>query len=148
MASLSIVRKVLWMIWTERVPSPSAAIRKQRSHVCGSERAEVHAAERRKDMQTQRVAVARECRGTRGPDDVLEPVFCEAFESPRLHGKGEARLSLRDQDRQLVSDVLSGLAVNRAADLPYDDPVLGSNPRRRNTPFGFASLTLTDDGVA
>jgi hypothetical protein len=72
-----------------RAQSIGSFVRKQRSHVCGSERAEVHAAERRKDMQTQRLAVARECRGTQtGPDDVLEPVFCEAFESPRLHGKG------------------------------------------------------------
>jgi hypothetical protein len=99
-----------------RAKSIGNFVRKQRSHVRGSERAEIHAAERRKHMQTQRLAVARECRRTQtGPDNVLEPVFYEAFESPRFHGKGEARLGLRDQDHQLVSDVLAGLAVHRAA---------------------------------
>jgi hypothetical protein len=58
-----------------RAQSIGSFVCKQCSYVCGSERAEVHAAERRKDMKTQRLPVARECRGTQtGPDDVLEPV--------------------------------------------------------------------------
>jgi hypothetical protein len=37
-------------------------------------------------------------------------VLREALETPRLHGEGKAGLGLRDQKRQLVSDVLAGLA--------------------------------------
>jgi hypothetical protein len=46
---------------------------------------------------------------------VLEPVCGEAFEGPRLYGEGKARLGLRDQNSQLVSDILAGLAVHRSA---------------------------------
>jgi hypothetical protein len=46
---------------------------------------------------------------------VLQPVFGEALDGPRLHGEGKACLGLRDQNGQLVSDILAGLAVHRAA---------------------------------
>jgi hypothetical protein len=65
----------------------------RQSTTVGSERAEVHAAERRKDMQTQRLPLARECRGTQTwPDDVLEPVFCEAFEVHDSTARGRPAL--------------------------------------------------------
>src|SRR5512133_3800880 len=113
MASLSIVRRVLWMIWTERALSPPPALLASSVRTwVESQHAKVDAAERRKNMQTQRLPIARECRRMQtGPDDVLEPVLREALESPRLHGEGKAGLGLRDQKRQLVSDVLAGLAV-------------------------------------
>jgi excisionase family DNA binding protein len=50
-------------------------------------------------------------------------VIREALESPRLYGEGKARLGLRDQNRQLISDVLAGFAVHRANPTDAKRPV-------------------------